>query len=305
MDKGNVKNAKLINLSAEEGGVLYSFAVVSALLVSMIFSTVMTMLGTTAEAYESDIIIIINFVLAPIAILLAIGVLRLRRPIPILSAIDVRSFSFLSLISVVLIGLGLMFGLAEVNELFVTALQKAGLKISAPILPKFSAGGVIASILFVCIIPAVVEEFLFRGLLLSSLKGTGTLFAVVISGVIFSLFHMSPAQTIYQFIVGACYALVVLYGKNILYAVGMHLVNNLYIVLNYYFFQIDLSGAGLYIVTAVGLIFLALGIALLLVKGDKPKNSGEGEKVNRNKFIFGALIGIIVTVVMWITALVV
>ena len=292
------------NLSAGDSGVLYSFAVISVLLVSIIFSTVMVMLSRGNESvFKSDAVIIINFILGPIAILLAIGVLRLRRKAPIIEALDVKSFDKYSLLATAMIFLGLTFGLAEVNNLFVGFLQKIGLSVSAPSLPKLTFGGVFASVLFVCIVPAVVEETLFRGLILSGLKSTGTVFAVILSGVLFSLFHMSPAQTIYQFIVGAVYALVILYGKNILNTIGMHLLNNLYIVLNYYFWGFTLSGILKPIITIIGILLLVGGIVLLVLKGEKPQKR-QGEKESRVNFILGAILGVIASVAMWISALI-
>ena len=298
------QNSEIKNLSAGDGGVLYSFAVISVLIVSIIFSTVTVALSRgNGGVFLTDAVIIINFILGPIAILLAIGVLRLRRNAPIISTLDYKSFNKFSFLAVILILLGLTFGLSEVNSIFVNALQKLGLKVSAPSLPKFSFGGVLASIVCVCVIPSVVEELLFRGLILSGLKNTGTAFAVVISGALFSLFHMSPAQTVYQFIVGMVYALIVIYGKNILYCIGLHFINNLYIVLNYYFWGVTLGGIAKPIVTVLGLVLLVSGIALLIYKGDKPQKC-EDEKQNRVNFILGAILGIIATATMWITALI-
>ena len=304
MNTASSKNNRFISLTAEEGGVLYSFAVFAVLLVSVIFSTVMAMAsGGNAEFLKSDIVIIINFALGPIAIFLAIGVLRFRKRRWKLYAIDLTSFSVTPLIATILIWLGLTFGLSEVNNLFVLGLQKLGLSVPAPSLPNKTVGGVIATILFVCVLPAVAEEALFRGLILSGLKGTGTLFACLISGALFSFFHMSPAQTVYQFIVGCVYALVILYGKNIFYTVSMHFANNLYIVLNYYFFNFSFTGALKYIVMAVGILALIVGVIFLIKKCEKPTDS-ENKQETRVKFTLGALLGIIASVVTWIATLV-
>lgn len=292
------------NLTAGDSGVLYSFAIISALIISIIFSTAALVASNGDQSiFKTDAVIILNFILSPIAILLAIGVLRLKRNSPIISALDVKSFDKFSLLATILITLGLTFGLAEVNTIFVNALQKLGLEVTAPSLPSLSFGGVLASIVCVCIIPAVVEEVLFRGLILSGLKSTGTAFAIVLSGALFSLFHMSPAQTIYQFIVGVVYAVIMIYGKNILYCIGMHLFNNLYIVLNYYFWGFTLSGILKPIITVLGLIALVAGIVLIVYKGSKQERKAE-EKQNQVNFILGAVLGIITALAMWITALI-
>lgn len=304
MDTRYNKNAKLVNLSAEEGGVLYSFSIVAVLLVTIIFSIALSLLGNAEELLKKDLVIILNYLIGPIAILLAIGILRRKKGVSPIKSINFYSKSKVSLISTALIGFGLMFGLAELNTLFVTALSKFGATITAPTVPAKTFGGVLASIIFICLIPSVVEEILFRGLVFNGLKHTGTGFAIILSGVLFSIFHMSPAQTAYQFVVGCIYALVILYSKNLLYCIAMHFVNNLYLILNYYYFGIKLSGVAFYIVTPIALVSLVLGIVYLVVKGDKPEDNTVNKGELRLKFLLGSAIGIVVAIVMWIAGLV-
>ncbi|MBO7215282.1 MAG: CPBP family intramembrane metalloprotease [Clostridia bacterium] len=304
MDTRYNKNAKLVNLSAEEGGVLYSFSIVAVLLVTIIFSIALSLLGNAEELLKKDFVIILNYLIGPIAILLAIGILRRKKGVSPIKSINFYSKSKVSLISTALIGFGLMFGLAELNTLFVTALSKFGATITAPTVPAKTFGGVLASIIFICLIPSVVEEILFRGLVFNGLKHTGTGFAIILSGVLFSIFHMSPAQTAYQFVVGCIYALVILYSKNLLYCIAMHFVNNLYLILNYYYFGIKLSGVAFYIVTPIALVSLVLGIVYLVVKGDKPEDNTVNKGELRLKFLLGSAIGIVVAIVMWIAGLV-
>lgn len=305
MNNKEQKQNDIINLSASDGGVLYSFAVLTVLLVTIIFSTVMVSVAVTnPKVMESDAVIILNYLSGPIAVLLAIGILRLKRKAEIFSALDIKSFDKISVISTILIFLGLTFGLSEVNAVFVSWLEKLGLTVSAPTLPEKTIGGIIASVVCVCIIPAVIEETLFRGLILSGLKKSGTMFAVIFSGVIFALFHMNPAQTVYQFIVGSVYALIILYGKNLILTVSMHFINNLYIVLNYYFWGFSFSGAAQIIVTVIGILCLIGGVALLVLKGNKPECESEDKKGERIKFTFGALFGIVATAITWIVTLV-
>ena len=305
MNNKEQKQNGIVNLSSSDSGVLYSFAVLTVLLVTIIFSTVMLSVAVTnPKVMESDAVIILNYLSGPIAVVMAIGILRLRRKVEIFSALDIKSFDKISVISTLLIFLGLTFGLSEVNAVFVSWLEKLGLTVSAPTLPEKTIGGIIASVVCVCIIPAVIEETLFRGLILSGLKKSGAVFAVIFSGVIFALFHMNPAQTVYQFIVGSVYALIILYGKNLILTVSMHFINNLYIVLNYYFWNFSFSGAAQIIVTVIGILCLIGGAMLLILKGNKPECESEDVKGERAKFLFGALFGIVATAITWIVTLV-
>ena len=234
----NLKQTKN-NLTAEDGGFAFSFSIISVLLVSIIFSTILTVLaGKNSSVLLSDAVIIISYLLSPIAMLLAIGILRSKNKKDILGGVLSKNFELKPLIASLLIAFGLMFGLSELNLNFVNWLTELGLNVSSPTLPSNTPLNVILVVVVVCLLPAVFEEFLFRGVILKCLTKTGVVFATLISGLLFSLFHMSPAQTIYQFAVGCLYSLIIIYGGNLLYLIVIHFINNLYIVLNYYYFHI-------------------------------------------------------------------
>jgi len=88
----------------------------------------------------------------------------------------------------------------------------------------------IMAIFVLCLLPAVVEELLFRGLILKGLMPMGKVVAVIASAVLFSLFHLDPLMTIYQFVMGVVFAVVVLRTGNLLYGMIMHFLNNFVIV---------------------------------------------------------------------------
>lgn len=90
-------------------------------------------------------------------------------------------------------------------------------------------------LVLVAAIPAVCEELLFRGALLSGLRSALPVGgAVVVSGVIFGLFHLSP-QTAFRFLptawLGILLAWIVVESRSLLLAMGLHFVNNAAILL--------------------------------------------------------------------------
>ncbi len=83
--------------------------------------------------------------------------------------------------------------------------------------------------------PAVCEEVLFRGVLLSGTRRRFTaVWAVVLNGLIFGLFHLSP-QTGFRILptawLGILLALVVWRTRSIWLAIGMHFLNNAAVLL--------------------------------------------------------------------------
>ena len=303
MNNRDKQNLNII--TAEDGGFAYSFSVIAILLFSIVFSTILTVVASKdATVLSSDIVILLNYVLSPIAICLAIGILRYKSKKRYISLSLAKNFTLKPLVATLLIGFGLMFGLSKLNEYFVGFITDLGLNASSPSLPSNTPLNVILTVISVCLLPAVFEEFLFRGLILKSLSKTGLVFATLISGALFSIFHMSPAQTLYQFVVGCIYSLIIIYGGNLLYTIIIHFINNFYIVLNYYYFHIVFDQTTETIMTIAGMICLIVGV-LVLIKGRKEISiSKEEKKANKINFLLGAVMGAIAALVIWIQGLI-
>lgn len=80
--------------------------------------------------------------------------------------------------------------------------------------------------LYTCLFAPVVEEIIFRGLVMRGLEKYGKWFAVAASAVLFGLFHGNPAQSPYAFAVGLVLGYVAM-EYNLLWAMVMHMINNL------------------------------------------------------------------------------
>lgn len=85
------------------------------------------------------------------------------------------------------------------------------------------------------IIPALCEELLFRGLIINSLKHKGEIFAVVLSSIMFAIFHLSPEQLLYPICWGLLLGIVYLRTKNIIFPMIMHFINNAFSITIQYF----------------------------------------------------------------------
>lgn len=77
-----------------------------------------------------------------------------------------------------------------------------------------------------CIFPGFTEEFVLRGLMMDSYKSLGWKAQVVMSGVLFGLFHMNVNQFSYSLFLGMILALAVLITKSIWASVYIHFLNN-------------------------------------------------------------------------------
>ena len=75
-------------------------------------------------------------------------------------------------------------------------------------------------------VPAVVEEYVFRGVILEQLRIAGTLNAVFVSSLFFALLHFSPGSVLYGFFFGCVFAFVRLSIENLLMPIAMHMTFN-------------------------------------------------------------------------------
>lgn len=85
---------------------------------------------------------------------------------------------------------------------------------------------VIIYIIYCAIIPAIVEELLFRGTICRTLGVYGKKTAVVLSAVLFALMHSNIEQLLYAFVAGLALAWIYVETKKIIYPMILHFINN-------------------------------------------------------------------------------
>lgn len=103
----------------------------------------------------------------------------------------------------------------------------AGLKLASP---DFNLSGSrnadIIMAAYVCVIGPVLEETLFRGMILQSLRPWGDWFAVVTSSVLFGLAHMNLVQGIPAVLLGIVFGFITVKSGSILPSAILHIINN-------------------------------------------------------------------------------
>lgn len=83
-------------------------------------------------------------------------------------------------------------------------------------------------VLSVAVIPAMTEEFLFRGVLLGILKKYGESFSVVATSLLFGLMHHNFVQIPFAFVGGLVFGYITIYTGSIVPAMAVHFANNLF-----------------------------------------------------------------------------
>ena len=81
-------------------------------------------------------------------------------------------------------------------------------------------------VVYVCILAPMLEETLFRGMILPRLRPWGDRFAVVVSALLFAIFHMNLVQGIPAFFMGLALGLVAVRSGSVLPGILIHALNN-------------------------------------------------------------------------------
>ena len=84
----------------------------------------------------------------------------------------------------------------------------------------------VVTVLYICVLAPILEEILFRGLILRALRPHGYPFAVIFSCLLFSLFHMNLVQLVPPFFIGLVLCMVTLLSESLWPAICCHMANN-------------------------------------------------------------------------------
>lgn len=153
--------------------------------------------------------------------------LNKTQPKETLRRFNFRKIDFKTVLVSILIGLIVFVLNIFISSFFSSILNFFGYSSSSGgVQTDTSWGNFFYSLLTVAILPAFCEEFIHRGMLLSSYNKLGFKKAVLISGVMFGLIHLNVGQFFYATIIGFILAIVTLYSQSIVPAMIIHFLNN-------------------------------------------------------------------------------
>ncbi len=156
------------------------------------------------------------------------------------------------------------------------------------------------SLISLCLLPAVCEELLFRGVIQSGLNKCGKRISIMVTSAMFAIFHMSISQIIYPVLFGILLSGIMYKESNILYTIIMHAINN-FLSLTISYFNIPLVfNHWSYILIAfvlltVWLVFISIFIKKIHIKTQI--------KITKQEAIFLAT-SFTIMIILWIINLI-
>lgn len=152
-----------------------------------------------------------------------------------------------------------------------------GSEVTNPLLNLLEGSNWIWSLVFAGILSPIIEEMMFRGIMLNKLRGYGDKIAIITTAVLFGLFHANFSQFFYAVALGMIFAYVTLKTGTIKYSIILHIVVNIMggVILP----ALVGDGSNIVVVGCVGVVLLAIVIVglVLLVKNKKNISLLDGE----------------------------
>lgn len=167
--------------------------------------------------------IVLSFLLMTVPFI--IGALATRERISaLLSVRRVRAGLFIPL---VFIGLGGAMLSNFMTNSFISFMNMLGLNPSSGELQiPDGVGGTALFLVTISVLPAIIEEFAYRGIVMGALRKFGNSFAIIASSVLFGLMHGNFVQIPFAIALGCVMGYINIVSGSILPSVTVHFLNN-------------------------------------------------------------------------------
>lgn len=143
------------------------------------------------------------------------------------------------------------------------------------------------ALLFIDIFSPIIEEIVFRGVLLDKLRGYGDKRAILFSAVAFALFHGNLTQFIYTLPMGIVYGYVALRTNTIRYTIILHILHNSFSTFLLTLGLVpNIDAASLYTGIIVALTVIGLILLLKNFKKVELSTADRDEKISQ-KVVYG------------------
>ncbi|MEG1751874.1 MAG: type II CAAX endopeptidase family protein [Clostridia bacterium] len=304
-----------------DAGTFSLLATVAPLVMQAIFvAIVVYRFGINYTTSQDPLIIAIGLLVPQLSYLAAWMLFNVFNPIKICSANKLSSkIAYKNILPLVAIALICVLGINGLMEVLFQLINgwgygKAGsLSLVMNSFPTYLLG------LFVmAVVPAIVEELFFRGVIVNGLKEQGIKWQIFGSAIIFMLAHGNLLQMVYPFVLGILLALILLKTKNLLACMLVHFVNNFVVVTATYITTITKSTfvpalSPLFIIVSIVFAVASMLASLMLIKKLKTKNNVVSTKtidqipdkqtnaeISKNGANTLLYLGIAVLVIVWV-----
>lgn len=140
---------------------------------------------------------------------------------------NLKKYSVKEIIMIIFICLAAtyIFNIVSVALTYLIGLLK-GSPVTNPLEVAVGSSSVIYTFIVACIMAPIVEEIMFRKLMLSKLVVYDKRVAIIVTSITFALFHGNLYQLLYAFVLGVIFAHITIKSGTVKYAIILHIVIN-------------------------------------------------------------------------------
>jgi len=238
-------------------GMGFAFAVASFFLLSLIMQVVFGAIFERGSIFYT----IVLSLSSPIALTISVFIVKKCSKKTTRELVMVEKFHPVYAVLAITLAIGALFGLGFINIALADFFGGLGLKVSG-VNPQMDFWWqYLSCVIFIAVIPAVIEEIFFRGVA-NALVGGGV-FALIFSALCFAFYHCSIAQFCYQLICGALFFGLAVLSKSVIPCVIAHFINN-FLILTFTFFGVTIDFYSWYIIL-IGAILLLFSVTVMVV----------------------------------------
>lgn len=298
----NLRENYLVNVSREKkAGLAYSLTSVLPVLIATAFLVFAGSAGALHDGVTTeDWYLYVNYLLPQIGLLAVLLFVVFYAKTPIKTVVSVPKPKYFLL--AVFLQFALL-SLSELNLLFLDFLGSFGYVANEIVLPSMDGFGFVGVLLVVAVLPAVMEEGVFRGVMTGGLRSLGLWKNALLCGALFALYHQNPAQTAYQFCCGFFYGLLAYQSGSALPTALAHFLNNAYILAMTKWQVVIPTFVEIPLLIVSGICLVAFVVYSVLYAKRK-KQEETNEKTDWKGFLAYASVGLLIFLANWITTLV-
>lgn len=230
---------KKFRYKSEDSGKVYFFALVAILGLNLIFSLIAD--GIARQSSDSTVALkeiysstLFNslFGVCSLVALLTVFFLHLKIENYSISASKLnKKLDWKTILICIAIGFIALFGLQYLTGIFEDVLKLVKFPFSSATTNVSNFGYYILAVIILCVVPAIGEEIIFRGVILNGLTNRYQKWgAIALTSLMFAIFHMNLQQVFYQFLLGMIMGWVVIKTGSLLASMIVHFTSNFIVV---------------------------------------------------------------------------
>lgn len=222
-----VKQRKSLRKTSNRVGGGMLLFIVFTTVISMILMAMTVTSGSSSLNLSTVMLYVINAIASLVGEFIAAAIIMAMCKTNINKAVKIKSVSIGDTVKYTLAAMGFAYVFNLLLSFMNINLSMFGFENKAS--DYGSTSGTAENIIYfiaIAVVPPIIEEFLFRGAILGSLRKHGDALAIVVSAVMFGFAHSNFIQTPVTFLTGLVLAYLTVKTNSLIPAIIIHFVNN-------------------------------------------------------------------------------